>query len=138
MPELINRVLVLQTGAPCFSIHMCNCRRRDNDFLSWYYTPSNVHVGLVWHSDDIKMHPEAQSLGVDGLEDWQAKQLVDVKLNATVSAFARTRINLVPHAREQLGVAIYFKDGPRRGRNGVSYPVINEPEAPTRVMFCRN
>lgn len=117
---------------------MCNCRWRDNDLLSWYYTPSNVHIGLVWHSDDVEMHPEAQSLGIDSLEDWQAEQLVDVKPNATIFTFARTRVNLGPHASEQLGVAIYFIDGPGRGGNGVSYPVRNEPEIPTRAIVCRN
>lgn len=83
-PELVNRVLVVQSGAPCFGIHMCDCGGCNNDFLSWYDPISDIHVNSVRHPNDVKVHPEPQGLGVDGLENRQAEQLLGIKLDTAV------------------------------------------------------
>ena len=58
---------------------MRNCRQCDNDFLPWDNPVSNVEFDSICCSSDVEMHSEAQCFGVGGLQDRQAKQLVDVE-----------------------------------------------------------
>lgn len=99
---------------------MCHCRRRDDDLPSGYDPIADVHVNPVRHPDDVKVHSEAQGLGIGGLKDWQA---IDIEPGTAVRTFERTGVNLGPHASKQLRVTTYLKDGPRCGSDGVSCPV---------------
>lgn len=66
-------MFTVQTGVPRLRVHMRNRRRRHDDLLPGQDPALNIDIHPIWHSDDVEMHPEAQSLGVDGLEHWQAE-----------------------------------------------------------------
>lgn len=122
-PKLVNGVLIIQAGAPRLKIHMRNRCRRHNDFSSGYDPFLNFHVRPIWHSDDIEVHSEAQSLGIDSLEHWQTSQVVDIKAYAITVTLNRTGINFGSYSGEQLRISVYLKYCPRRGCDRVSCSV---------------
>lgn len=93
-------MLVVQAGVPRSSIHVRNCRRRNDDFLSWDYPISDVDVCAICHSDDVEVHSEAQSLSVDGLKHRHGKQTVNIEPDAAVWTFDGTAVNLGSHNRK--------------------------------------
>ena len=90
-------MLIVYPGVPCIGIHVCHCRWRNNDLSPWYHPISDIHVNPIWYPDDIEVHPETESLGVDSLKNWQAKQLFGVKSDVVVCILECTGINLFPH-----------------------------------------
>lgn len=77
-------MLIFKAGVPYFRIHVCNRRWCHNNLFPGYDPILDPHVNPIWHPDDIEMHSETQSLGIHSLQDWQAKQSVDIKPNAAV------------------------------------------------------
>lgn len=119
-PELVDGVLILQACVPCFSVHVCDCRRRDHGFPSWNDPVPDVHIDSIWYSDDVEVRSETQGLGINGLEDRQPEQLVDIESDGPLP-FECAGIYLGPHAGEKLRITVYFQQGPQRSSDGISY-----------------
>jgi hypothetical protein len=111
---------IVSAGIPSRGIHVRNRCGRDDNFPSGYNPVLDIDRNSIWHSYDVKVHPEPQRLSIDGLQERQANQLVNVEPNTAFLIFRHAGIHLCPYTSEERRVSIDLKNGPERCRDGVS------------------
>ena len=104
-------------------VHVCHCRQRYDYFSFWYYPIPDALVDFFCHPDNVEVHPETQGLRINGLEDRQPEQLVDIESYGPIPMFERTGIYLGPYAGEPPWITIYFKQTPLCSSDGIPYSV---------------
>ena len=91
---------------------MRHCRQGDDNLLPRYDPVPDVHVDLVGHPDNVEVHSQAKSLGVDGLEKGQAEEPVDIEMESAIIPLDHTGVDFGADARKKLWVSVQVERRP--------------------------